>query len=136
MVARAVSHWAAFSRSVDDRHTGPASPRLGSIDGVRTCWLEAFLEWAEKEARRRGDRTLVADHLALALTRPGSDAGAVVAAAGVDIAEWRDEMQRVLGWNEGGRWEREGRNSGSVHESPADRWFAGPLAISSDVRRS
>ncbi|MGH9155140.1 MAG: Type 1 glutamine amidotransferase-like domain-containing protein [Acidimicrobiales bacterium] len=88
---------------------------------------------AEEEARRRGDRNLTADHLALALARPGADGVEVVVAAGLDLLEWRDGIIRVLGWNEGGQWEREGRPASSVCDSPAERRFGGELLTGPDV---
>ena len=121
------------------RSAGPvaAAKRTGpyarTIDCATDPWLLGLLAAAEEEARRRGDRTLTADHLSLALARPGSDAAAVVAAAGVDALDWRDEIVKVLGWNEGGRWEREGRPASSVTDSPAERRFGGTLELTEEA---
>lgn len=104
-------------------------PTLETIDAGENPWLVALLAAAEEEARRRGDTTLTADHLALALARPGCDAAAVLAAAGVVALDWRDEIVKVLGSNEGGRWEREGRPASSVTDSPAERRFGGTLEL-------
>lgn len=40
---------------------------------------------------------------------------------------------RVLGTNEGGRWEREGRPASSVSESPTERRFTGDLVVHAEV---
>ena len=74
-----------------------------------------------------------ADHLALALARPHGDAAVAIRDCGVEVLEWRDEIVRVLGRNEGGGWEREGRPATSVSESPAERRFTGELPAGADV---
>lgn len=94
-----------------------------------TSWLTAFVHDAEEQARRRGDRTVGSEHLALALARPQSAAASLLAALGVDPLDWRDQITTVLGWREGARAGREGRPAGALADSLAELRFSGPLEV-------
>lgn len=89
--------------------------------------MAAFLLDAGEEARRRGDRRLGADHLALALARPHAAAAPLLAKLGVGPLDWRDQITTVLGWAEGAKAEREGRPAGGMADSLADLRFSGAL---------
>jgi hypothetical protein len=89
--------------------------------------LAAFLLDAGEGARRRGDRRLGADHLALALARPHAAAAPLLAKLGVGPLDWRDQITTVLGWAEGAKAEREGRPAGGMADSLADLRFSGAL---------
>ena len=91
--------------------------------------MAALLLAAEEEARRRGDRHLGAEHLALALARPQGPASALLAELGVDPLDWRDQITTVLAWSEGARAERESRPAGSMAGSLAELRFSGGLAM-------
>lgn len=68
------------------------------------------------------------NHLALALLRSGP-AGRLLAALGVDSLAWRDQINTVLGWQEGRLAELEGRPAGRVADSPAELRFEGHLYL-------
>lgn len=69
------------------------------------------------------------NHLALALLRPGAGAEKLLGESGVDPLAWRDHINTVLGWQEGGLAEREGRPAGRVADSPAELRFDGDLDL-------
>ena len=91
---------------------------MGSVEPG--SWLADVLRSAEEEARRRGDRRLTPDHLALVLARPDGPADALLAALAVDPLAWRDQIITVLGWDEGRSAEREGRPAGRLAASPTE----------------
>ncbi len=93
-------------------------------------WLAGVLRSAEEEARRRGDRRLTPDHLALVLARPEGPADALLVALAVDPLAWRDQITTVLGGNDGRTAEREGRPAAGMAASPAELRFTGPLVLS------
>lgn len=94
-----------------------------------STWLSAFHKEAEEEARRRGDASLEAEHLALALARPGGAADALLGALGVDPLDWRDGIVEVLGWREGASAQRDGRPAGRIADSLPERRFSGTLEV-------
>jgi cyanophycinase len=96
-------------------------------------WVARLLSAAERHARRRGDRVLTGDHLALCLARPDATVEPLLRRAGVDPLEWRDEIVTVLGWREGAAAAHAGRPAGSMADSPADRRFDGAMETGSEV---
>ncbi|MEX0658164.1 MAG: Clp protease N-terminal domain-containing protein [Egibacteraceae bacterium] len=94
----------------------------------RGSWLAGFLAAAGEQARRRGDRSLAAAHLALVLARPEGAAHTLLTTLGVDPLDWRDQIVGVLGWREGASAHREGRPAGTLAESP-------PAGVTPAVRR-
>lgn len=98
------------------------------------AWLATFLQGAEEQARRRGDRSLEAEHLALALARPDAAADPLLVALAVDPLDWRDHIITVLGWREGASAQRDGRPAGRGADSPAELRFSGELDVGPVVR--
>lgn len=100
----------------------------------QSSWLTGFLHQTEDEARRRGDRKVAAEHIALALARPSGAIDGLFATLGVDPLDWRDQIITVLGWREGGSAAREGRPAGAMADSAVDLRFRGDLETHAEVR--
>lgn len=100
----------------------------------RDRWLRSFLADAEEEARRRGDRRVAPDHLALVFTRRAIVGDELLQQLGVDPLDWRDQITTVLGWREGALAERESRPAGRVADSATELRFAGTIEVDDGVR--
>jgi ATP-dependent Clp protease ATP-binding subunit ClpA len=100
----------------------------------QSSWLMGFLHQTKDEARRRGDREVAAEHIALALARPSEAIDGLFATLGIDPLDWRDQIITVLRWREGGRAAREGRPAGAVADSAEDLRFRGDLETHAVVR--
>jgi cyanophycinase-like exopeptidase len=90
--------------------------------------LRATLEDAEEEARERGHRVVLPEHLALALLRRPSPVWPLLQSLKVEPRRWRDYINHVIGVNQGMREERD-RQLHDRPPNPAALRYDGELVI-------